>query len=130
MALGFWQKNKPTPPADCSLRRAKHTSDFPEIPFILRTPSLSLSSRRCERHTDRLQPGVRENMDGFLPVIGTKTLISVAYTPVTKVKGGSRDSGRMDCRTENRDNLRKANSGYANVAFRIVREDKPAAKQC
>ena len=97
MALGFWQKNKePTPPADCSLRRAKHTSDFPEIPFILRSPSRSLSSRRCERHTDRLQPGVRENKDGFLPVIGAKSLISVAYTPVPKVKGGFRDSGRMD----------------------------------
>ena len=46
-----------------------------------------------------------------------------------KVKGGFRDSGRMDCRMENRDNLRKANSGYPNVGFRIVREDKPAAKQ-
>lgn len=100
MALGFWQKNKePTSPADCSLRRAKHTSDFPEIPFILRSPSRSLSSRRREvsfRHTDRLQPGVRENKDGFLPVIGAKSLISVAYTPVPKVKGGFRDSGRMD----------------------------------
>ena len=95
-------------------------------------PSRSLSSRRCKvsfRHTDRLQPGVRENMDGSLPVIGTKSLISVAYTPVTKVKGSSRDSGRMDCRTENRDNLRKANSGYPNVGFRIVREDRPPAKQ-
>ena len=72
---------------------------------------------------------MRENKDGFLPVIGAKSLISVAYTPVPKVKGGFRDSGRMDCRTENRDNLRKANSGYPNVGFLIVREDKPPAKQ-
>lgn len=233
-------------------REAKHSSlveDMEEIVDEVVKDRENRIEQSMRRFTDpRLQPGVRENKDGFLPVIGAKSLISVAYTPVTneqyaaflkdtgyaapehlrggrvaagqeqlpvvnvspkdaeayckwlsrregkvyrlpteeeweqaaghmpkdaefncgandglrpvtaysgtlaacgavdmwgncwewtadrsgssrKVKGGSWDSGRMDCRTENRDNLRKANSGYPNVGFRIVREDKPAAKQ-
>ncbi len=39
------------------------------------------------------------------------------------VKGGSWDSSRDACRTEYSDDARDGNYGYANVGFRIVRED-------
>lgn len=39
------------------------------------------------------------------------------------VKGGSWDSSRDACRTEYSDDARDGASGYANVGFRIVRED-------
>jgi len=38
------------------------------------------------------------------------------------VKGGSWDSKRTDCRTENRTATRQAGKKYANVGFRLVRE--------
>lgn len=40
------------------------------------------------------------------------------------VKGGSFDSKRTECRTEARTESRKADAGYHNVTFRIVREDR------
>lgn len=49
------------------------------------------------RFTDaRLRPGVRENKDGFLPVIGAETRISIAYTPVTNAEYARfvRENGR------------------------------------
>ena len=39
------------------------------------------------------------------------------------VKGGSWKSDRMSCRTENRNNLRRANATQSDLGFRIVRED-------
>lgn len=39
------------------------------------------------------------------------------------VKGGSWKSDRMNCRTENRDNLRKKSAAEADLGFRIIRED-------
>ena len=38
------------------------------------------------------------------------------------VKGGSWDSPRMSCRTENRSDTRSAGASYSNVGFRIIRE--------
>lgn len=47
---------------------------------------------------------------------------STSRTQNTKaVKGGSWDSARTDCRTEERTEGRAANKGYDNVGFRIVR---------
>ena len=40
------------------------------------------------------------------------------------VKGGAFDSKRTECRTEARTESRKAATGYPNVTFRVVREDK------
>ena len=40
------------------------------------------------------------------------------------VKGGAFDSKRTDCRTEARTEARKADAGYPNVTFRVIREDK------
>jgi len=40
------------------------------------------------------------------------------------VKGGAFDSKRTDCRTEARTESRKADAGYPNVTFRVIREDK------
>ena len=40
------------------------------------------------------------------------------------VKGGAFDSKRTECRTEARTESRKASTGYPNVTFRIVREDR------
>ena len=40
------------------------------------------------------------------------------------VKGGSFDSKRTDCRTEARTESRKADAGYPNVTFRVIREEK------
>ena len=39
------------------------------------------------------------------------------------VKGGSWKSPRTSCRTENRDETRRSDAGYADVGFRIIRED-------
>ena len=38
------------------------------------------------------------------------------------VKGGAYDTGRTECRTENRDESRELNSGFDNVGFRVARE--------
>ena len=43
------------------------------------------------------------------------------------VKGGAWDSRRTSCRTEARDEGRAPGRGYANVGFRVVREDKGCA---
>ena len=43
------------------------------------------------------------------------------------VKGGSYDAKRTECRTEGRTEWRKADKGYANVTFRVVREDAQGA---
>ena len=40
------------------------------------------------------------------------------------VKGGAWDSRRTECRTEARGVGRDPKQGYANVGFRVVREDK------
>ena len=40
------------------------------------------------------------------------------------VKGGAFDSKRTECRTEARTESRKANTGYPNATFRVVREDR------
>ena len=40
------------------------------------------------------------------------------------VKGGAFDSKRTDCRTEARTEARKADAGYPNVTFRVIREEK------
>ena len=40
------------------------------------------------------------------------------------VKGGAFDSKRTDCRTEARTESRKADAGYPNVTFRVIREEK------
>lgn len=228
-------------------KEAKHSSLVEEMEEIV-DEVIRERERRIEqsmrRFTDeRLRPGVRENKDGFLPVIGARAQISIAYTPVTNeeyalfvqatgrkapshwvngtypsekgnhpvvnvsykdaqnyckwlsstqsasyrlptdeeweyaaghmpkdadfncgvgdsttpvnnykttlsacgaidmwgncwewtatkgkggqlVKGGSFKSPRMSCRTENRDNARKASKQYEDVGFRIVREDK------
>ena len=40
------------------------------------------------------------------------------------VKGGAFDSKRTECRTEARTESRKADVGYPNVTFRVIREDK------
>ena len=40
------------------------------------------------------------------------------------VKGGSWDSGRDACRSEYSDDARDGSKGYANVGFRVVREDR------
>ncbi len=40
------------------------------------------------------------------------------------VKGGAWDSGRLSCRSENREEGRDPSKGYANVGFRIVRVDE------
>ncbi|MBR5331104.1 MAG: hypothetical protein IKV13_06400 [Akkermansia sp.] len=40
------------------------------------------------------------------------------------VKGGAFNSKRTECRTEARSESRKVNSGYPNVTFRVVREDR------
>ena len=40
------------------------------------------------------------------------------------VKGGAFDSKRTECRTEARTESRDAASGYPNVTFRVVREDR------
>ena len=40
------------------------------------------------------------------------------------VKGGAYDAGRTKCRTEERNESRDPTTGYANVGFRVVREDK------
>lgn len=48
---------------------------------------------------------------------------STSRTAQTKaVKGGSWDSARTDCRTEERTQSRLLNNGYSNVGFRVVRE--------
>ena len=39
------------------------------------------------------------------------------------VKGGAFDAGRTKCRTEERNESRDPTKGYANVGFRVVRED-------
>ena len=39
------------------------------------------------------------------------------------VKGGSWDSERDDCRSEKSDDIRTGSQGYANVGFRVVRND-------
>ena len=39
------------------------------------------------------------------------------------VKGGAFDAGRTKCRTEERNEFRDPTKGYANVGFRVVRED-------
>ena len=44
------------------------------------------------------------------------------------VKGGAWDSRRTSCRTEARDEGRAPERGYANVGFRVVREDKGGAE--
>jgi len=40
------------------------------------------------------------------------------------VKGGAWDSRRTECRTEARDTGREPKQGYANVGFRVIREDR------
>ena len=40
------------------------------------------------------------------------------------VKGGTFDSKRTVCCTEARSESRKARTGYPNVTFRVVREDR------
>ena len=40
------------------------------------------------------------------------------------VKGGAFDSKRTECRTEARTESRRAASGYPNVTFRVIREDR------
>ena len=40
------------------------------------------------------------------------------------VKGGAFDSKRTECRTEARSESRKASTGYPNVTFRVIREDR------
>jgi len=42
---------------------------------------------------------------------------------IKAVKGGAWDSKRTDCRTEARNEGRNPNQGYANVGFRIVKEN-------
>ena len=46
----------------------------------------------------------------------------IAQKKAKAVKGGSWDSSRTDCRTEERTEGRNINNGYDNVGFRIVRE--------
>jgi len=64
------------------------------------------------RFTDqRFRPGLRDKTDVYLPVLGAKgNNVSAGATPVTeadwaKFKG-------------------KADAGYPNVTFRVIREDK------
>ncbi|MGN0868245.1 MAG: formylglycine-generating enzyme family protein [Akkermansia sp.] len=71
-------------------REARHASLVREMEAIVdevvkdRDQRIEQSMRRF---TDpRLRPGVRENKDGFLPVIGARSLISMAYTPVTNAE--------------------------------------------
>lgn len=71
-------------------REARHTSLVKEMEEIV-DEVVKDRDRRIEqsmrRFTDpRLKPGVRENKDGFLPVIGALSCISMAYTPVTNAE--------------------------------------------
>ena len=52
----------------------------------------------------------------------TSTARSAKGGKFMAVKGGSFDSPRTDCRTENRKASRDTSKGYANVGFRIIRE--------
>ena len=56
----------------------------------------------------------------------TSTCVATASSPSSprKVKGGAFDSKRTECRTEARTESRKADTGYPNVTFRVVREDR------
>lgn len=71
-------------------REARHSSIVEEMEEIVEEVIRERDSRieqSMRRFTDaRLRPGVRENRDGFLPVIGAKTRISIAYTPVTNAE--------------------------------------------
>ena len=49
---------------------------------------------------------------------------STADGTAHRIKGGAFDSKRSECRTEARDERRNASYGYANVTFRIIREDR------
>lgn len=44
------------------------------------------------------------------------------------VKGGAYNTKRTECRTESRDEWRNPDKGYANVTFRVVREEAQNAK--
>ena len=68
-------------------KTAKHQSLIDDMETIV-NEVVQERERRIEqsmrRFTDpRLRPGVRENRDGFLTVIGSESNISIAYTPVT-----------------------------------------------
>ena len=54
---------------------------------------------------------------------------STAVGTQRAVKGGAWDSRRTDCRTEARGTGRDPDKGYANVGFRVVREEKADRKE-
>ncbi len=71
-------------------KTARHDSLVREMEQIV-AEVVNERERRIEqsmrRFTDeRLKPGIRRNKDGFLPVLGTKAKISIAYTPVTNAE--------------------------------------------
>ena len=51
---------------------------------------------------------------------------STAVASQRAVKGGAWNSRRTECRTESRGVGRDPNRGYADVGFRVVREDREA----
>lgn len=71
-------------------REAKHSSlvtDMEEIVAEVVNDRDSRIEQSMRRFTDpRLKPGVRENKDGYLPVIGALSPISMSYTPVTNAE--------------------------------------------
>lgn len=68
-------------------RTAKHQSKIDEMQIIVDEMIRDRDNRvnqSLSRFTDpRLKPGIRETNDGYLPVLGAASNISVAYTPVT-----------------------------------------------
>ena len=54
---------------------------------------------------------------------------STAVGSQRAVKGGAWDSRRTECRTESRGVGRNPQQGYANVGFRVIREDKEARSE-
>ena len=68
-------------------RTAKDQSKIDEMEVIVNEMIADRENRinqTLSRFTDsRLRPGVRETRDGYLPVLGAATNVSIAYTPVT-----------------------------------------------
>lgn len=66
---------------------ARHQSKVQEMQEIVDEMLKNRESRieqNMRRFTDpRMRPGSRETKDGFLPVLGAATNVSIAYTPVT-----------------------------------------------
>jgi hypothetical protein len=96
-------------------RTARHPSKVDEMQVIvdemLRDREQRIDASMARFTDSRFRPGLRDRTDAYLPVLGAKgNNVSIGRTPVTEAEWANFTG--------------KPGSGYHNVTFRVVREDR------